>query len=81
LSSADWMDRNLFRRIEVAFPVLNPDLKQRVIDEGLNELLKDSSSWIMNSNGTYKQSISNTGKIKLTGQQKLLSLYNSIKKS
>lgn len=81
LSSADWMDRNLFRRIEVAFPVLNPDLKQRVIDEGLNELLKDSSSWIMNSNGTYKQSISNTGKIKLTGQQKLLCLYNSIKKS
>jgi polyphosphate kinase len=77
LSSADWMDRNLFRRIEVAFPVLSPDLKQKVIDEGLNELLKDTSSWIMNSNGTYRQSISKVGKIKLTGQQKLLSSYNT----
>ncbi len=35
LASADWMGRNLFRRIEVAFPVLDPELKARVIDEGL----------------------------------------------
>ena len=29
-ASADWMDRNLFRRIEVAFPVEAPELKARV---------------------------------------------------
>ncbi len=34
LSSADWMDRNLFRRIEVCFPVLDARLKKRVIGEG-----------------------------------------------
>ena len=34
LSSADWMERNFFRRIEVAFPVLDKKLKKRAIDEG-----------------------------------------------
>jgi polyphosphate kinase len=75
LSSADWMDRNLFRRIEVAFPILDRELKQRVIDEGLNELLKDTSSWNMNSDGLYKQSTS-TSVAKLSGQQNLLLKYS-----
>ncbi len=77
LSSADWMDRNLFRRIEVAFPILDPMLKQRVMDEGLNELLKDTSSWMMNSNGTYHQPPLPVNKHKLMGQKKLLAQYNS----
>ena len=42
LSSADWMHRNLYRRIEVAFPVLDPRLKKRVIKEGLEPYLKDN---------------------------------------
>ena len=54
LSSADWMNRNLFRRIEVAFPVLNRALKKRVITEGLNPYLKDNTnSWELDSNGQY----------------------------
>ena len=76
LSSADWMDRNLFRRIEVAFPILDPELKQKVINEGLNELLKDVSSWNMNADGLYKQSIPSSN-VKLSGQQNLL-LKNSV---
>lgn len=56
LSSADWMERNLLRRVEVAFPVKNYELKQRVIKEGLLALLKDNASaWIMNSDGKYSQ--------------------------
>jgi polyphosphate kinase len=43
LASADWMGRNLFRRIEVAFPVLDPKLKRRVIDEGLRPYLEDTA--------------------------------------
>ena len=39
LSSADWMDRNFFRRIEICFPVLEPRLKKRVIREGLKPYL------------------------------------------
>ena len=77
LSSADWMDRNLFRRIEIAFPILDPELKQKVINEGLNELLKDVSSWNMNADGLYKQSAS-ASNIKLSGQQNLLLKYSVI---
>ena len=38
LASADWMGRNLFRRVEVAFPVLDPVLRKRVVDEGLKPI-------------------------------------------
>ena len=56
LSSADWMDRNFFRRIEVCFPVLDKKLKKRVLDEGLNIYLRDNhQSWIMDADGHYKQ--------------------------
>jgi polyphosphate kinase len=56
LSSADWMDRNFFRRVEACFPVLDKDLKKRVIDEGLKPYLKDTQlSWAMQSDGTYRK--------------------------
>lgn len=54
LASADWMSRNLFRRIEVAFPVLDPALKKRVIDEGLLPYLKDNTdAWELDAHGAY----------------------------
>jgi polyphosphate kinase len=54
LSSADWMDRNFFRRIEVCFPLLDPKLKKRVIDEGLKIYLKDNTqAWEMDCNGFW----------------------------
>ncbi len=42
LSSADWMNRNLFRRIEVAIPILDQKIKKRIIREGLVNYLKDN---------------------------------------
>jgi polyphosphate kinase len=55
LSSADWMDRNFFRRIEICFPVLEPRLKKRVIREGLNAYLgRDIEAWEMDANGQYR---------------------------
>ncbi len=54
LSSADWMDRNFFRRIESAFPVLSPKLKKRVINEGLNAYLRDNvQAWEMDAQGEF----------------------------
>ena len=54
LSSADWMDRNFFRRVEVCFPVLDAKLKRRVINEGLKPYLEDNSqAWEMDANGDY----------------------------
>jgi polyphosphate kinase len=55
LSSADWMGRNLFRRIEIAWPVLNKKLKQRVIDEGLLPYLIDTTNvWTLGPDGDYR---------------------------
>ena len=75
LSSADWMDRNLFRRVEVAFPVLDKKLKSRVIKEGLQMLLKDNATaWLMASDGTYKQTKTRTGSTGYIGQKELVNL-------
>ncbi len=56
LASADWMDRNFFRRIEVCFPILDRKLKKRVIDEGLKAYLQDNcQAWEMDGEGQYRQ--------------------------
>lgn len=56
LSSADWMDRNFFRRIETAFPILDPRLKRRVIREGLRPYLNDNcQTWELQSDGSYRR--------------------------
>jgi polyphosphate kinase len=56
LSSADWMERNFFKRIELGFPILDPKLKKRVITEGLKFYLADNQQgWEMNSEGAYQR--------------------------
>ena len=65
LSSADWMDRNFFRRIEVCFPVLDRKLKRRVLDEGLKSYLQDNTqAWEMDSEGLYHHRRPRLGKEK-----------------
>ncbi|MCX7227851.1 MAG: polyphosphate kinase 1 [Burkholderiales bacterium] len=54
LASADWMGRNLYRRVEVAFPVRDRRLKARVLSEGIAVHLRDNASaWTMDAEGTY----------------------------
>ena len=54
ISSADWMGRNFFRRIEGATPVTTPTLKKRVIHEGLTMALDDNThAWLMQPDGSY----------------------------
>ena len=54
LSSADWMNRNMLRRVELAWPVLDPVLRQRLIDECLVAYLHDGrDAWDMAADGTY----------------------------
>jgi polyphosphate kinase len=55
-SSADWMERNFFRRIEIAVPILDDKIKRRIIKEGLEPYLKDDDqTWEMSADGTYKR--------------------------
>ena len=63
LSSADWMGRNLFRRIEIAWPVLDPKLRKRVIDEGLTPYLGDvQDAWTLGTDGEYRAPKGGTGR-------------------
>ena len=56
LSSADWMNRNMLRRIEVAWPVKDPALRQRIIDECLLAYLQDEAlAWQMQADGSYQR--------------------------
>jgi polyphosphate kinase len=55
LSSADWMERNLFRRVEVAFPILDKKIRERIIEE-LQAYLDDTvSSWLLGADGGYRR--------------------------
>ncbi len=72
LSSADWMTRNMLRRIEVAWPVRDKTLRQRVIDEGLVPYLRDRrDAWLLDGEGRYKR-VSETG---VSAQQALMRRY------
>jgi polyphosphate kinase len=54
LSSADWMNRNMLRRIELAWPVTDPQLRQRIIDECLVAYLHDErDAWDLRADGKY----------------------------
>jgi polyphosphate kinase len=74
LSSADWMDRNFFRRVEVCFPVLDAKLKKRVVAEGLKPYLEDNSqAWEMDQDGRYHLKSARRGK-PYAAQEVLLNL-------
>ncbi|MCU0812792.1 MAG: polyphosphate kinase 1 [Burkholderiaceae bacterium] len=79
LSSADWMSRNMFRRIEVAWPVRDRAMRQRVIDECLVPYLHDTrEAWLLHPDGRYEHA--RPGGRQRAGhsaQQALLALYAS----
>jgi len=55
-SSADWMSRNFYRRVETCFPVEDSRLQARLLNEGLLPYLADNTqTWLMQSDGTYKR--------------------------
>ena len=77
LASADWMDRNFFRRIETCFPILDKKLKKRVLDEGLKINLQDNlQAWEMDLNGFWHRTKSGRGK-PVSAQAALLALLAS----
>jgi polyphosphate kinase len=53
LSSADWMERNLFKRVEIAFPVLDPRLRARIVEQLHSYLDDQAQSWLLQPDGSY----------------------------
>jgi polyphosphate kinase len=78
LSSADWMSRNMFRRIEVAWPVRDALLRQRVIDEALVPYLFDErDAWALDSEGRYRR-VASSG---VSAQQALMQRFGWLDKA
>lgn len=77
LSSADWMNRNMMRRIEVAWPVLDAALRQRIVDECLVAYLGDSAdAWTLDLSGQYVRVKNQTGTQPLSAQQELMKRHS-----
>jgi len=55
-ASADWMNRNLLRRVETCFPIEDPALRARILEQGLLPYLEDNTqTWLLQSDGGYKR--------------------------
>jgi polyphosphate kinase len=75
VGSADWMDRNLSRRVEVVFPIEQPDLKARMIDEILAVSVADTvKARQLLPDGTYKRVVPEPGGPPLRSQSRFLEL-------
>ncbi|OOF85999.1 RNA degradosome polyphosphate kinase [Rodentibacter ratti] len=76
ISSADWMGRNFFLRIETATPIESPELKARVIEESLTMALKDNTkAWEMQPDGSYQQIVPTENEVPFSLQNALWEKY------
>jgi len=75
LASADWMSRNLFRRVELLFPVEAPALKRRFIDEILDTTFSDNvKARVMQPDGQYERVVAKDGEPLLRSQEHFIKL-------
>jgi polyphosphate kinase len=76
-SSADWMGRNLFQRVETCFPISDPELAKRVIEQGLKPYLDDNTqAWELHSDGTYARVTATENGVR-TAQSELIRILAS----
>lgn len=76
LSSADWMNRNMLRRVELAWPVLDPVLRARVIDECLDVYLNDNTdAWVLKPDSSYARLAPAARRNKNSAQALLMARY------
>ncbi|MFW5431511.1 MAG: polyphosphate kinase 1 [Methylophilaceae bacterium] len=55
LSSADWMSRNMLKRVEIAWPIDGADMQKRIVDECFNPYLQDNiDAWALIDDGSYQ---------------------------
>ncbi|MBI3409870.1 MAG: polyphosphate kinase 1 [Planctomycetes bacterium] len=75
IGSADWMDRNLSRRVEVVFPIETPELKQRLIAEVLALSLADNAkARELLPDGSYRRVAKESGQPVLRSQERFLEI-------
>jgi len=73
-ASADWMERNFFRRVEIAFPVRLTSHRERILRELDIYLHDDSQAWLLNAAGRYERAKPKDGHA-VDAQSELISMY------
>ncbi len=76
-ASADWMDRNFFRRVEVAFPVEDKVLRERIARDLDRYLADNSQAWLLQSDGSYRRAVPGKHVPHLAQQELLTELTGS----
>jgi polyphosphate kinase len=76
-ASADWMERNFFRRVEVAFPIQREAHRQRILRD-LDFCLRDNvQAWMLHSDGQYERTTPRPGERNVSAQAELLAAYST----
>jgi polyphosphate kinase len=74
-ASADWMERNFFRRVEIAFPIQRERHRARILQD-LDLCLRDNmQAWELLSDGSYKRVVRRPDEPPISAQNELLALY------
>lgn len=79
LASADWMERNFFRRVEVAFPVQSSRYKTRILRDMETYLRDNTQAWILQADGNYIKSLAEN-QPQITAQLEFLGRINGSSK-
>jgi polyphosphate kinase len=75
-SSADWMERNFFRRVEIAFPILDPRLRAAMRADLQVYLADNCDAWLLGTDGSYRRAeVRDEGPV--SAQTRLLEHYTS----
>ena len=73
-ASADWMGRNLFSRVETCFPILDPKIKKRILQDGLQNYLSDHhGTWELQASGEWLKAQAPEGQVPHSAQEFLMS--------
>lgn len=79
LSSADWMNRNMMRRVEIAWPIVEAKNRARILQECCQMYLDDNhDAWLLQADGSYKLGTSGDSTTKsqvFSAQQQLMQKY------
>jgi len=74
-ASADWMERNFFRRVEIAFPIQRDTHRQRILRD-LNLCLQDNvQAWELQADGSYKRVVRKADEKPIIAQSEMLAFY------
>ncbi len=75
LSSADWMERNFFRRVETGFPLLDDELRTRVLTDLQSYLDDNTQAWCLDAEGNYTRSTPGPEETAVNAQTNMMLRY------